>query len=100
MYNVTVLYGHPADSDAFESYYAQRKMPLARTMPNVLKMETSKFLPGMDGSAPSFYRMAAIYFESPETFMATAATPEGQATTADLPNFASGGFTFLVGIID
>ncbi len=100
MIKVTVLYGHPADPGAFEKYYAETHIPLAQKMPYVLKIETSKGLPGMDGGAPVYYRMAELYFDGPEMLQASAASPEGQATMADINNFATGGATFLLNLID
>lgn len=99
MVKVTVLYGHPADADAFESYYAATHTPIAQKMPGVARWELTRFQPGPDGAKPAFYRMAELYFPSREQMQATLASPEGQATVADLANFASGGATMLVGAV-
>jgi uncharacterized protein (TIGR02118 family) len=41
--------------------------------------------------------LAELYFESMATFQAALPSPEGQAAAGDLPNFANGGVTLLVG---
>jgi uncharacterized protein (TIGR02118 family) len=38
MVKLTVLYGHPDDPDAFEEYYENTHMPLARKIPNVQRI--------------------------------------------------------------
>ena len=99
MIKVTVIYGQPSDPDAFEDYYANKHIPLANTMPFVERLETTRFLPGPDGSQPPYYRMAELYFKSMEDLQANMASPEGQATASDLPNFSTGGFTILMGTL-
>lgn len=100
MIKVTVLYGHPLDPAAFEAYYFNTHMPLVAKMKGVVKAETTKFIPGPDGANPQYYRMAELYFPSPEVLQAALGSPEGTATTGDLANFASGGATLLLGAVD
>lgn len=99
MIKVTVLYGHPADSSAFEDYYANTHIPIAAKMTGVIKIEFTKFVSGPDGSKPAFYRMAELYFEDMETLQKAMASPEGVATSRDIGNFATGGATMLVGAV-
>jgi uncharacterized protein (TIGR02118 family) len=99
MVKLTVLYNHPEDPAAFESYYAATHMPLVGAINGVIKAEVTKFLPEADGSNPAYYRLAELYFESPEALQQSMGSPEGQATAADLPNFATGGFKILVGMV-
>ena len=100
MIKLTVLYGHPNDPEAFEAYYANTHTPLALTMSGHEKVELTKFISAPDGGSPAHYRMAEFWFTTPEAMQATMASPEGQATAADLSNFATGGVTFLVGAVD
>ena len=100
MIKVTALYGHPNDPAAFESYYANTHMPLVAKIKEVTKTETTKFLPNPDGSAAAFYRMAELYFASAADLQQALGSPEGQATTNDLSNFATGGVTMLVGTVE
>ncbi|HEX4107976.1 MAG TPA: EthD family reductase [Solirubrobacteraceae bacterium] len=95
MIKVIVLYGHPESPDAFEDYYNGTHMPIAGTMKNVA-IEAYKVIGTPDGSTPPYYRIAELSFESPEQMQATLGSPEGQATVADIPNFATGGATVLI----
>ena len=96
MVKLIVLYGHPTDAEAFEKYYAETHLPLAAKIPGVVKVELSKVLGTPDGSAPSQYRMAEVYFNSMEDLQANMGSTEGQTTVDDIPNFATGGVDVMV----
>ena len=96
MVKLTVLYGQPKSPEAFEQYYAQTHMPIAAKMQGVRRIELSKVTGTVDGSAPTFYRLADLYFDDLDHMQRVMATPEGKATAADLANFATGGVTMLV----
>jgi len=93
---VNVLYHAPADPAAFEAYYLGTHMPIAGRIPSVDKVVLLKGLPGPDGSAPPYYRLTQIWFADAATMAAAMASPEAQAATGDIPNFATGGATILV----
>lgn len=46
---VTVLYGHPADPDAFEEHYMERHLPLVENMPNLQRFEAARIVATPDG---------------------------------------------------
>ncbi len=96
MVRLSVLYGHPKDTAAFEKYYAETHMPIAAEVQGVRKFEVAKVVGTPDGGAPAFYRMADLYFDDTEQMKRVMATPEAKATVADLTNFAAGGVTMLV----
>jgi uncharacterized protein (TIGR02118 family) len=100
MVKVTVLYGPPADPAAFEDHYANTHVPLAAKMPNVRRFEASRVIGTPDGGDPPYYRLAELWFDSQESLQEAMGSPEGQATVADISNFATGGATVLVGAID
>jgi uncharacterized protein (TIGR02118 family) len=100
MVKVSALYGHPSDPAAFERYYHPVHMPLAAKLPHMLRYETALFLPIADGSKPAYHRIFEAWFDSAEKVQTSMASPEGQATVADVPNFASGGVTILVSQVD
>jgi len=99
MIKLTVLYNHPTDPAAFESYYAATHMPLVGKIKGVVKAEVTKFLPEADGSNPAYYRMAELYFESPEALQQSMGSAEGKATAGDITNFATGGFKIITGMV-
>ena len=99
MIKLIVLYGHPTDTANFEEYYANTHLPLVATMKGFEKVEYTKFISAPDGSQAAYYRMAEFWFTSPEALQATMGSAEGQATAADLANFATGGVKLLVGAV-
>jgi uncharacterized protein (TIGR02118 family) len=92
---LTVLYGHPTDPGAFETYYANTHVPLALQIPELMRIEAAKVLGTSEGSAAPYYRIAELWFASQEQLGASMGSAEGQATVADLANFATGGTTIL-----
>ncbi len=100
MTKATILYGHPADPEAFERYYTTTHLSIASKMKGFSKMELTKFISAPDGSKAAFYRMAELFFPGPAEMQETMSSQEGQATAADLTNFATGGVTMLLGAIE
>lgn len=100
MQKLTVLYGHPTDVKAFETYYKEKHMPLVDTIEGIEKLELTKFLGTPDGQKADYYRMAELYFTSLEQMQDSMSSPEGQATVNDLSNFATGGVNVIVGITE
>ncbi|MAP54458.1 MAG: ethyl tert-butyl ether degradation protein EthD [Altibacter sp.] len=99
MQKITVLYGHPTDPEAFETYYEKNHLPLTANMKGVAKMELTKFLGTPDGKKADYYRMAELYFKDVEQMQKTMASAEGQATVLDLSNFATGGVNVIIGTV-
>lgn len=95
MIRLLVLYGHPKDPAAFDRYYDSIHIPLAKRMKGLRKWTIGK-VTGTPGGDPSpFYYVADLYANSREEIDAILASPEGQAAVADVPNYATGGVTFL-----
>jgi uncharacterized protein (TIGR02118 family) len=97
MVKLIVTYGHPNNVAEFETYYAQKHLPLASKIPGVKRMELSKIIGTPDGSKPSQYRTAGLYFDSIEELQKSMGSPEGQAAVGDIPNFATGGVDVMIG---
>ena len=100
MLKVAVLYGHPTSPDDFEKYYVEKHAPIASKMKGVLRFELTRFSAGPDGTRPAFYRMAELYFTDQDQMQDAMTSPEGKATVSDIANFATGGATVLVGIVE
>lgn len=100
MMKVTVLYGSPTNPDQFEKYYKDTHLPLAAKIKGVARSEFTKFVPGPDGAKPAYYRLAELYFSTPAQMEQALKSPEGQATVADIPKFATGGVTMMIGAVD
>lgn len=99
MIKLAVLYGHPGDPAAFESYYNSTHMEIANKIPGVTRWELTRFTGSADGGKPAFYRMAELHFPSLEEMEKSLQSPEGMAALRDLPNFATGGATVMVGTV-
>lgn len=95
MYRLTVLYGHPEDPPAFDQYYTDTHIPLANKMEGLTGWTIGHCEATEDGEKPLYYMIVGLYAESREALEAILASPEGQATVADVPNFATGGAWFF-----
>ena len=89
------IYGQPANPAAFDAYYFSKHVPLAKTIPGLLSYEVSRGdVLGMQGKHNT-YLVAILEFQSVASIATAMASPEGQATAADLANFASGGVDIM-----
>ena len=95
MIRLTVLYGHPQDPIAFDQYYHNVHVPLARQMRGLNGWTIGKCQAIEPGQTPPYYLIVGPYADSREAMEAILASPEGQAAVADVANFATGGVTFL-----
>jgi uncharacterized protein (TIGR02118 family) len=96
---VNVLYQHPKDIAAFERYYGDVHVPLVQRHAAAIGISAAdfvKFEKNADGSQPSFYRMASLWFDSSADLDRGMATPEFKALVDDLRNFASGGVIAMI----
>ena len=87
MHKYIALYRKPADPSAFDEAYFSRHVPLVTKTPGLLRAEVAKvarvFVPGFLGETEP-YLIAELYFESKEAAKAAFATPEWQASGANL----------------
>ena len=95
MAQILVLYNTPADPAAFDRYYYETHVPIAKRIPGLRSYRVSSGpVQAPAGNAP--HLVASLEFDSMADINAALASPGGQATAADLPNFASGGATLLI----
>jgi uncharacterized protein (TIGR02118 family) len=97
---LTVLYGTPKDPAAFEKYYAGPHTQIVRKVKGIKRIELAKSLPGADGAPPAFYRVTELYFSSIKQMEHVTSSDAFKKVVADVPNFASGGATVVVGHIE
>lgn len=91
-----VIYNAPEDPAAFDSHYASTHVPLVERMPGLRGFEHGHVLGQPDGSPPPYYYLAELRFDDGEALAAAFASPEGEAASADVATFASGGaMTFI-----
>ena len=99
-WSLMVLYNHPKDTAAFEKYYAERHVPLFASHAQeigVTRAELVKYTATADSKAPTLYRVADLRWDSRAAMEKGLATPGFKAVAADLANFATGGWTVLIG---
>lgn len=95
MAQILVLYNTPADPAAFDRYYRDVHLPIAKRIPGLRSYSISSGpVQALAGTAP--HLVAILTFDSMADLKAALVSPEGQATAADVPNFASGGATLLI----
>jgi uncharacterized protein (TIGR02118 family) len=87
VFKAIVLHHHPADADAFDAYFLGVHMPMARTVPGLIRDEVTVLRPTPDGAAPPYHIVTALYYEDYEAFEAWNSSPGGQALAADVHNF-------------
>lgn len=73
----------PEDVDAFERHYTEVHLPLAASIPGVLKLVTTRTGDALGEEPSPLHRITELWFEDEEALAAAAASPEGQATIAD-----------------
>jgi uncharacterized protein (TIGR02118 family) len=88
---ITVIYDNPTDPAVFEAGYADNQVALAKALPGLTRIETSKVWPKEDGTATPAYRMMDLYFDSYESASAAVTTPEAAALFPSIFGLATGG---------
>ena len=96
MAKLIAIYKQPADQAAFDQYYFDKHAPLAKTIPGLRSYEVSQGdVMGMGGKHDA-YLVALLEFDSLAAIAEAMASPQGQATAADLANFAAAGVDLLM----
>lgn len=87
---ITVIYENPREPEAFEADYPEQ-LALARKLPGVQRIETSKVWPKEDGSPTPAYRMVDMYFADYDSASAAVTTAEAAALFPSIFQLATGG---------
>ena len=95
MYILTIAYGNPADSAAFDSYYADTHLEIAGKIPHVQTFAYGK-CESLAGQEPSAYSQAVLTFADRASADDALGSTEGRAAAEDFTNFASGGVTLTL----
>jgi uncharacterized protein (TIGR02118 family) len=91
MAEVVVLYKMPKDPAAFDKYYAETHIPLAKKLPGLRKYQVSQGPVATPAGPAGLHLIAILTFDSMAAVQNAFGSAEGQATAADVPKFASGG---------
>ena len=91
MAEILVLYKTPKDPAAFDRYYAETHIPLAKKMPGLRKYQVSKGSVATPAGPSDVYLVAILTFDNMAAIQSAFGSAEGKAAAADLPKFATGG---------
>ncbi len=96
MATLIALYKKPADAAAFDDYYFNKHVPLAKTITGLRRYEVNSGAIGSGAGASDLHLVALLSFDSMEAIQQALGSPEGQATAGDLANFAQAGVELLM----
>ena len=96
MAKVIALYGKPNDPVAFDRYYHDVHVGIAKRVPGLRSYEITRGAITTPGGPAPYHLVAVLTFDSVAAISAALASPEGQATAGDLANFATGGVELLI----
>jgi uncharacterized protein (TIGR02118 family) len=96
MARLVVLYNKPADAAAFDAYYFKKHVSLAKTIPGLRSYEVNSGPVGTPQGPSPIHLVATLTFDSMAAIGAAFASKEGQATAADVANFAQAGVQMLM----
>lgn len=91
MAQVVVTYKTPKDPAAFDKYYAETHIPLARKMPGLRKYQISQGTVASAAGASGIHLTAILTFDNMAAVQAAFGSAEGKAAAVDVGNFATGG---------
>ena len=96
MAQLLVMYKTPKDSAAFDCYYFETHIPIARKIPGIRKYEVSQG-PIVTPAGPSpVHLIATLHFDNLAAIQHAFASDAGKAAAADVQNFATGGVDMLL----
>ncbi|CAM3562996.1 EthD family reductase [Occultella aeris] len=89
---ITVIYDNPTDPEAFERAFTDsNQVELARALPGLERLESSKVWPKEDGSPTPAHRLIDLYFPDYDTASAAVTTAAAAALFPAILGIASGG---------
>jgi len=91
-----VLYKTPKDPAAFDRYYAEKHIGLAKKIPGLKSYRISKGGVGTPAGPSGIHLVATLTFDSVAALQAGLGSPEGAAAGGDVANFATGGADLLM----
>ena len=96
MAKLIALYKKPADAAAFDAHYFSTHVPTAKKVPGLRSYEVSTGPVASPQGDSGYHLVATLGFDSLAAIQAALGSPEGQATAADLANFAQAGVELLM----
>jgi uncharacterized protein (TIGR02118 family) len=96
MAKLVVLYKTPTDAAAFDKYYHETHIPLAKKIPGLRHYEVSRGPVASPAGPSGVHLVATLSFDNMAAIQAAFGSPEGQVAGADVQKFATGGADMLM----
>ena len=96
MARVVAMYKSPKDPVAFDKYYSETHVPIAKRIPGLRKYEVSRGAVASPAGPSGVHLAAILHFDDMAAVQRAFASPEGQATVSDVQKFATGGVDILM----
>ena len=96
MAQLIAVYKTPKDAAAFNDYYFSTHVPKAKGIPGLRGYKVSDGGVGLPMEPGAVHLVAILEFDNLDAVKQALASPQGQATAADLANFADGGVDLMV----
>jgi uncharacterized protein (TIGR02118 family) len=96
MASLVVMYGTPDDKAAFDRYYHETHIPLAKTIPGLRRYEISSGPVATPAGPSKYHLVATLRFDDLAAILNAFASAEGQKAAADVQVFATGGAEMLI----
>lgn len=97
---LVVLYGTPADPEAFDKHYREVHAPLVEKLPGLERWSLAKFVGAADGGDVPYYQVAELHFADVDALQSGFASAEGQAAGADYGQIAPDGSRMFIAVSD
>ncbi|WP_067666738.1 EthD family reductase [Nocardia miyunensis] len=94
-HRIAVCYGAPTDPSAFDEHYRTVHIPLTLEVPGLQEFTWAKCA-SLDESAPPYYAVAHLSFDTEEALQHALTSPEMKKAGRDVRNFATGSVTMYV----
>jgi uncharacterized protein (TIGR02118 family) len=96
MAELLVVYKTPTDAAAFDKYYAETHIPIAKKLPGLRGYGISRGPVASPAGPSGVHLIATLTFDNMAAIRAAFASPEGRAAAADVQKFATGGVDMLM----
>lgn len=91
MAQLVVMYKTPKDAAAFDRYYFEKHIPIAKKIPGLRKYEVSRGAVATPAGPSGYHLVALLHFDDLAAIQGAFGSTEGQAAVADVQTFATGG---------
>ena len=93
---LVVMYNTPQDAAAFDRYYFDNHVPIAKKIPGLRKYQVSHGAVATPAGPSAFHLIATLTFDNVAAVKAAFASAEGKAAAADVGTFATGGADMIL----